>query len=383
MKIGINGRHLGPNKTGVGRYLINLLQEWKRSPRGHQFYVYTSTEQLEPEDRALFTAGSPIVHRQVSRPFGTSSFHLWYNWSLPRAMMKDGIDWFFSPDYFCPPHLSKSICRSLTIHDVSYLAHPEWFSLLYRFYGELFSKIPARTANIVFAVSKFSKSEILRFTKVEPERVIVTHEAVDSRFHPNGGDDTPQLKDLSFPYFLYVGKIFNRRHVQELIKAFERYLKISNNPNIQLVIRGKNETVPFQEIEIQIKDLNDRLGRLAILHPAFLTDNQLIALYQHARAFFYLSSYEGFGLPILESMACGVPTITVSATSIPEVAGDAAVYVDPKDIHGIADIMIRIMNDSAWVEDLRRRGLERTKMFAWSQTAEQTLKTIEASYART
>ena len=138
MRIAINGRHLGKNKTGVGRYLLSILEIWAKEAPKHEFFVYYSSEILQKEDLAVFENSNNIVPRKVPRPLKTNSFLLWYIFSLPRAVRKDKIDFFFSPDYFLPPFL-RDIPSSMTIHDVSYLAHPEWFSIPYRVYCQIFS----------------------------------------------------------------------------------------------------------------------------------------------------------------------------------------------------------------------------------------------------
>lgn len=379
MNVGINGRHLGPNKTGVGRYLFSLLQQWQHDSHGHRFFVYTSTEQLEPEDQTLFVAGSPIIHHHIPRPFQTNSFHLWYNWSLPQAMAKDDIDWFFSPDYFCPPFLRRRIGRSMSIHDASFLSHPEWFPWLYRLSCQVYSRYPASQANIIFTLSEFARREILQQYRVDPGKVIVTPLAADPKFSPDQMQPL-LIPDLGTAYFLYVGKILNRRHVRELLLAFRSYLIDNSDTKIQLVIRGQDETHPPQHIEQLIASINAELGRPAVVCPAFCNDQQLVQLYRNARAFFYLSTYEGFGLPVLEALACGTPTVTVRASSIPEVAGEAAVFVDPMNAEQLQTTIRRLASDEPWVSELRRRSRLQVKRFSWATTSDRILEAIERSY---
>lgn len=379
MKIGINGRYLGPNKTGVGRYLYNLLKVWSSNQHGHEFIVYYSNEQLQPEDRALAERGHSVIFRHLSRPFRTNSFHLWYNFSLPRTIISDGIDFFFSPDYFLPP-LRKSIHRSLTVHDVSYLSHPEWFPFMYRIYGQLYSKRPARTADIVFTVSQFSKQEILKNIEIPEQRVVVTSEAADTTFRSSGVQGALSNFGFKKAYFLFVGKIFNRRHVDAALHAFTRYLASSRDTTTQFVIRGNNETRPRIDILGIAKKINADFNRDAVIFPGYISDEELVTLYQQATGFFYLSSYEGFGLPVLEALACGVPTVTVRGSSITEVAGEAGIYVEPTDIEGLKYIMNRLITDPAWVTSVRNRSIQQAQRFSWQKTATETLLAIEKVY---
>jgi len=377
MRVGINARYLGPNKTGVGRYLSNLLQAWTLKPRGHEFYLYVSTEQLDSMDRKI-VARSPFTLRRVPRPFKTHSFQLWYLWAMPRALIQDDIDFFFSPDYFLPPIPSSRIRRALTIHDVSYLAHPEWFPLPYRIYSKIFSKRQARQADIIFTVSEYSKQEIIKLVGVPGNRIQVTPEAAEKRYHPakNPKESINEL-GIGKRYFLYVGTVFNRRNVDQLITAFNKYLGSSNDRATQLVIRGKNETRPWIDMQGLVSSANRVAGRQAIVILDFINDQQLINLYQDALGFFYLSDYEGFGLPVAEALACGIPTITTQSSSLPEVGGEAAIYIDPRDSEGIRRIMQKLINDKNWTQSLKEKSLRQAQKFSWENTADLTLQAME------
>lgn len=381
MKIGINGRHLGPNKTGVSRYLLSLLQEWQRAPRGHQFFVYTSTEKLEPEDEALFVSGSPIIHRRIPRPIGTNSFHLWYNWSMPRTMIRDGINWFFSPDYFCPPFFPRSIRRSMTLHDISFFTHPAWFPLVYRLSCELYSRRPAKHADLIFTISDFSKKEIINEYGIPSQHILITPLAAENKFSPGLYTPSP-ISEISGPFFLFVGKILNRRHIKEMLLAFKSYLRQQSDISTQFIIRGRDETHPAQDIKQLVSEINSEMDRAAVIMLDYCDDRQLIQLYRNTQAFFYLSTYEGFGLPVLEALACGTPTVTVKETSIPEVAGEAAVYVDPTNIGELRRVMSRLLTDTPWTSDLRCRSVAQARKFSWENTANATLRAIEKAYAK-
>jgi glycosyltransferase involved in cell wall biosynthesis len=380
MNIGLNGRYLGKHKTGVGRYLVSLLQEWKRNPRGHTFYIYVSNEELTPEDEALFNLGSPLVLRRVRRPIGTNSFHLWYNWTFPRAMVRDSIDWFFSPDYFSPLLIPKKIRRSQALHDISFVTRPKTFSMLFRIYCFIWSVIPSHSANLIFAVSEYTKNEISRFLRIPDNKIIVAAGAADPIFCPSEKRIIPQVEGLKGPFFLFVGKILNRRHLPELLEAFFRVIKERSDTSTQLVVRGANETVPYQDIQGQIKKINEAFGRPAIICPDYTHDSTLIELYQNTLGFCYLSTYEGFGLPVLEALACGSPVVTVQATSIPEVAGTAALYVNPKDPTDIGAALRQLLSNESLRTSLRENGLLRAQAFSWEISAKVILDSIQKAY---
>lgn len=375
MRVGINGRHLGPNKTGVGRYLLSLLNEWASSDKEHEFFVYYGNEELQTEDRAPFEKNPHMHLRHVRRPLG--SFHLWYNFSLPAALHRDKIDVFFSGDYFLPFFRLRGMRTCMTIHDVSYLAHPKWFPPLYRLYCALFSKRKAAHADVIISVSDYSKKEILKYTQAQAQNVYVIHEAASDTFSLKKVTDRALPSDISLPYFLFVGKILNRRHVWELIRAFKLFSEQVPYPQAHLLLRGDNETNPHQDIEGLANGLNRELKRDAVRFLPRISDQELATLYQSTAGFFYLSSYEGFGLPVLEALACGAPTVTVRASSIPEVAGDAALYVDPTDEKEIALIMQRLLQDQSWLSEIREKSIEQAKKFSWEKAARQTLEIME------
>lgn len=380
MHIGLNGRYLGTNKTGVGRYLLSLLQEWRRNPQGHTFTVYVSDEVLTPEDQDLFRGQSPIRLRRIPRPLHTRSYHAWYNWTLPRAMLQDHVDWFFSPDYFSPLYLPPKIRRSQVLHDVSFLAHPNWFSLPFQVYCQIWSKRPATTADLLFAVSEYSKFEIQKYISVPEKKIIVAHGAAEPKFQPASIPSKIELYGLHGPFFLYVGKILNRRHVPQLLEAFMRVAQEHAEVPVQLLIRGANETHPYINIEERIRSINSTLGREAIVYPKYISDSNLIGLYQSALGFCYLSTYEGFGLPILESLSCGTPVITVNATSIPEVAGDAGLYVDPTSVDQIAEQLRLLLTNESFRHERKVMSLKQSKNFSWGNTAIKILDELAASY---
>lgn len=379
MRIGINGQYFGPGKTGVGRNISNLLSLWGNTAHAHEFWVYYSDEELDAEDAAVL--GTPNVHGvHLPRPFGTHWFHLWYNISLPRALARDRVDCFFSPDYFCPVVLPRHLLRCLTIHDVSYIVHPEWYSWQYRMYCTVNSVWPARRADCILTASEYQRQEIIRYLKIIPERVHVTARAADLRFRPAGAQaSTPLPSGITGPFFLFVGMIFNRRHVVEALDAFERFARRTRDRTTQFVLRGKDLTLPAQHIAEKSRAINARLGRNAVIQLPFVSDETLITLYQRAAGFLYLSTYEGFGLPVLEALACGTPTVTVHATAIPEAAGEAAVYVDPEDPEALSRVLERLINDTAWVQTLRQESLAQARQFTWARTARETLDAIEST----
>lgn len=377
MRIGINGTHLASDSTGVGRYLHSLLKVWSQDQSQHEFFIYSQNEVARKESNAFLFSKRNITFRTPSSAYFKDVHALWYNIFLPRAVRKDTIDIFFSSDYYLPPFLPN--CRKvMTIHDVSYFAHSEWFNPVDRLYFDVYSKRAAEKADIVFTVSEFSKNEILKYIHLPSERIQAILEAADPKFIP-GSPDRVFLEKLGIHsrYFLFVGEMFTRRNVPEMLNAFAKYLDQNNDHETQFVLRGKNKTYPYVDIDALIERINHEQDRKAVVVLPYLDDPSLIKLYQGTSGFFYLSTYEGFGLPVLEALACGVPTVTVQASSIPEVAGDSVLYVDPKQEQQLVDAMHTLFHDHDLVKMLQQKSVNQAAQFSWRRAADQTILSME------
>jgi glycosyltransferase involved in cell wall biosynthesis len=302
------------------------------------------------------------------------------HWLLPRAVRKDQVDILFCPAYVGPIFYRGKI--ALILHDIIYQARPElynWPSMWDKILLKKFSQISAQKAKIIFVPSEFSKQEVLKYYQVDPDRVMVTQWGVDQNFQPI--DDKDKLEAIKKKYqikdkfIFYIGSIFNRRHLPEAIKAFAHLAP--QLADYQFLIVGVNYTNPFIDIDGLIKEVNQKLGRPAILHQEYLNGRELALLYNAADLLVYLSDYEGFGLPVLESIACGTPIVTSSVASIPEVAGQAAIYIqDNSNVEEISQAIYQGLTDQQLRRDLIARGLEQVKKFSWQKCARQTLDVL-------
>lgn len=412
MLIVIDAHNLEGRRTGVGRYLINLLKEWTKFdlPKDLKFILYFKKE--IPVD--LSSCDDDRFEKKILKaPFGYESNAFFVHYLLPQAAKRDKADILFCPGYVAPLFYRGKI--ALALHDIIYEARPElynWPSAVDKILLKKVSKISAKKAKVIFTCSEFSRQEILKYYQVRPEKVLAIPLAADECFNPDVGGSTSK-------FILYVGSIFNRRHLSEAILAFE---KIAGQlPDEQFLIIGANHTSPFTphlsrikkflrkalhflsveifyakhspqkargkaqsskgagfiDIDGLIKSANQKLKRPAILRKDYSSDNDLISLYRDADLLVWLSDYEGFGLPILEAMACGTPVITTPAASIPEVAGQAAIYVkDPKNIDEIAQVIYNVLTSENLRQDLIKRGLEQAKKFSWKKCARKTLNAL-------
>ena len=359
MKIGIDARELGGRPTGVGRYLAPLLGAWAAEPsmRRHDLVCYVPAAPAPSTAATLAALGATV--RVVPGGAGTA----WEQYRLPAAARVDRLDLFFAPAYTAPLVLSCPIV--VTIHDLSYVAHPEWFQPRERWRRTLLTRLTARRATRILTDSEFSRDEVVRLLGVAPGRVTVI--PLGLGLPVTAGAPLPRD-----PLLLYVGSIFNRRRLPDLIAAFA--IVARNHPGATLELVGENRTWPRQDLEAVIAAIG--CGTRIRLR-SWIADEELAALYARASAFAFLSEYEGFGLTPLEALARGIPAVVLDTPVAREVCADAALFVQPGDIPGTAETIERAMFDP----DVRARILTaaRTQVarYSWPATAAATLDALE------
>ena len=290
---------------------------------------------------------------------------LWQQTTLLRRLRPD---WFVST-YFLPPLTPGR--AALLVHDLSFRARPDFFPRAVALYMHLLTGQAIRRAEVVVALSEFTRQELMRFYPVAPERVVVVPPGVGPEYTSQGDPaaDRTALAALgvSQPYVLAVGNIHPRKNLERLLGAW-------------LSLSATHQAVPRM-----VWAGLDRWGSSRLLNRARAAGVQLLgyveparlpALYRQAEALAYPSLYEGFGLPPLEAMACGTPVLTANTTSLPEAVGSAAVTVCPTDVGAIADGLARVLFDVALRRDLRARGLGHAAQFRWERAAEQLLRAL-------
>lgn len=271
---------------------------------------------------------------------------------LTRALRKlSDSDLFFSPGYNSP-----LICPApfiFTIHDLSHVYCPENSSPLIRLYYSTILKRNCHRAASILTVSEFTRRQIVEWAGVSPEKVVNVSCGVDPAYHP-GGD----VYGLPFSYLLCVS---NRKRHKNEFRAVEAFARAGISTHVQLVFTGKTTS--------ELSDCIAQHGVSACVHfTGVVPEAQLPSLYRGALALVFPSLYEGFGLPILEAMACGTPVVTSNVTAMPEVAADAALLVDPASVDEIAQAIKQIVGEPALRASLQEKGLARTAEFSWGKT---------------
>jgi glycosyltransferase involved in cell wall biosynthesis len=259
-----------------------------------------------------------------------------------------------------------SFCKTvITLHDILFESHPQYFSPLFTLRSKLLMRTSAARATHIFTVSEYSKKEISSRYKVHSENITVIHNGADQRrFYP-GADGVQVIEDKglrSKQYILTVGRLEPRKNHISLINAYAQL-----DTDMPLVIIGQRH-FGYQQIEMRISELG-LAGRVHIFES--ISDADLASFYRHASFFVYPTWAEGFGMPVIEAMASGVPVITSNTTSLLEIAGDAAILIAPDDVPGLRNAMARLFGNDELVQELVEQGRVRAKYFGWNQSAEK------------
>lgn len=351
--IGIDARELLGATTGVGRYLGELLRRWAARPDAalRRFVLYTP----EPLDVRFESA---VDERVLGGGRGT----WWEQTTLKTAVDRDAPDVFFAPAYTAPLGLRMPL--AVTIHDVSFSAHPEWFRWREGTRRRWLTRRAARDARIVFTDSKFSRGEIVRYYGVPTDRIEVIPPGVTAR--AAGAARTRE------PLVLYAGSLFNRRRLPDLIAAFA--MASGDSPLARLVIAGDDRTWPAQDLAAVARD-HGVAGRVE--QRNYVSDEELASLYARACVFAFLSEYEGFGLTPLEALAAGVPIVVLDTAVAREVYGEAAHYVAKGDIAGTAAAIRACLASARPGAEQIERAPAVVARYSWDFAAERTLAGLE------
>jgi glycosyltransferase involved in cell wall biosynthesis len=362
VRIGVDARELTGQPTGVGRYLSGLLAEWSTGERArrHEFVLYAH----EPLTISLDTRR--FATRIVSGAGGT----WWEQRQLPAAASKDHLDVFFAPGYTAP--LLLAVRLVVAIHDVSFAAHPEWFTAREGFRRRLLSRRAAAAAIAVITISEFSRGELVERLGVPESRIHVIPPGVTQLKHVSS--TSLSASTAARPSVLYVGSIFNRRHVPDLVRAFGTVARSHSDATLQLV--GENRSHPHQDIANAItrEGLNG-----CVRWRAYVPDQELSALYRSSRAFAFLSEYEGLGLTPLEALAAGTPSVLLDTPVARESCGEAALYARRGDIAGIGAALERLLFDQGTRDRLLGLAPAVLSRYNSARAAERTLAVLEGS----
>ena len=357
MRIGIDARKL--HDFGIGTYIRNLLRQLTRIDQSTEFVVF-----CRPQDvSALASLGNNF--RVVTETAG--NYSLAEQLRIPLALRREGVTLFHAPHYVLPPLVS---CRSVvTIHDCIHLMFPQYLPNRFALgYARASMAYATRRATRVLTVSESSKRDIIRFFGTSPDKIDVIPNAFNERFSVEPKEeDVARVREryqLQDAFVLYAGNVKPHKNLERLIEAFS-LVRRRGLGNLKLVLIG-DEISKYAALR--------RAVHRHQLHPyvrfiGFMPEETLAVMYRLAGVFVFPSLYEGFGLPPLEAMASGTPVVTSNVSALPEVAGDAALLVDPYDPVAIADAIHDVLTNDSLRSLLCKKGRQRASQFSWEASA--------------
>lgn len=366
MKIAINTRLLVKDKLeGIGRFTFEIL---KRISVNHPEHEFVFLFDRKPDEDFKFS--SNVTLQKVSPPTRHSLLiKWWFDVSLPKVLKRINPDVFVSPDGFLP---KTNLCPLIPVfHDLNFEHYPNFLPYsIAKLYQKRFPVYAKRSSKII-TVSNFSKQDIVKTYNIEESKIDVVYNAVSANFSTLPEEEKIETRKKysgGKEYFIYVGSLHERKNIHGLLKAFSLF-KEKSGSDMKLLLVGEKmwATAPISE-NLQ-KDVVF-LGRLS--------DNNLGKVLASAYALTYFSFYEGFGIPLIEAMNCGVPVLCSNTTSLPEVGADACLLANPESLEEMSGLMSKILEDKDLRSSLIEKGFRRAKDFSWEESAENFMKIIES-----
>ena len=382
MKLGLDAR-LFYNNTGIGRYTRSLFFEYQKAQlfQEHPLVLLSDVPLPSPGKQGFPQSDE---HAQDCWPehvqLATAACKrriLWTNWYAPLLLREQTVDVYHGVCNFELP--LRKVCRYvLTIHDLIPLFFPELVPRKHLLFFRLFMKRAAHTADLIITDSEHSKQDIVRYLRVPEEKIRVIYLGYDppqqKQLGPQVVQSVLRTYGITKPYLLFVGVIEPKKNLERLVDAFTMLrAKYARGEDLQLVLAGGkgwlSDTLYRKVKELKLEQ--------QVIFTGFVPDEDLPLLYTEAEAFVFPSIYEGFGLPVLEAMACGTPVVTSKVSSLPEIAGDAGILVDPYQADDIYEGMLWVLKDRSKREEMIRLGDIQARKFSWRKSAEETWRVYE------
>ena len=383
MRIGIDIRAVGYQRTGDETYTLQLIKSLEKIDSENQYFLYTdvsSEKEVKKVKQLLSLTNGNFRIISVS----PSQKMFWTMYSLPKQAKKDRLD-ILHVQYITPLFLSKNIKLVTTIHDVSFTRFPEFINKKDLFLLRLFIKMSLKKADKIIAVSKFTRNEIIDVYKVDKNKVAVIYNGgVAEEFKkPISNEDVLEFRkkyDIMESYLLFLGTLQPRKNIPFLIDSFvglkRKYKNNQKIDNLTLVLRGSKNGHNYDN------RIDEILEKIELKYPGiykqikfvdYISNEEIPLIFKGATAFCFTSVYEGFGLPLLESMSVGVPVIANEGSCFPEIIGDAGMLYDDKNSNDFIEKTKQLIEDGFLRRKLIEKGLGRVKFFSWDKNAEQTI----------
>jgi glycosyltransferase involved in cell wall biosynthesis len=375
MKIAVIARMLRRGKIeGIGMFARETLQRITKQHPEHQFAFLFDRPY---DDEFTFSENvRPLILSFPARH--PAQIAWWHQVSLKKYLQKNSHDILISPDGSIP--LRSPVPTLAVIHDINFEHFPADLPFSFRHYYRYYYPKIAKAATRIVTVSEFSKSDIINRYNIDAGKIDVVYNAVGDSFRPIDGTMINTVRSRyssGSPYFLFVGSIHQRKNIDGMIRAFDKF-KENVPSDMKLIFAGAKRWWKKETEDA----FHQSLYKNDIIFTGRVSDEQLTELIGSALALVLASKFEGFGIPILEAMKCGVPVITSDVTAMPEIAGDAALLVDPFSTDSISEAMRKIFQDDSLRQSLISKGIERAKKFTWDESATQLWKSVERILAK-
>lgn len=363
MIIGIDASRTAKQlKTGTETYSTELIKALSKIDRKNEYILYTP---LDISDK-LPNLGTNFTQKIL--PFGK----FWTQLRLSYEFLYEKPDVFFVPAHTLPLVVPKN--SVVTLHDLGFKHYPELYSSTDLNYHNWAMGHSVKNVKHIIAISEFTKKDIMKYFTIDPTKISVIYEGYDQDvFKPLKNRNNSEK-----PYILFIGRLEEKKNIVGMIKSYE-ILRKENKIRHQFILAG-SPGFGYEKIQSQISSLDDEIKK-DILLPGYVSQEKYVQLLKSADILFFCSFFEGFGLPPLEAMACGVPVVASNRTSIPEICGKAALLVDPEKPFEMAVALSKIINDTGLRKALISKGIARATLFSWEKCAKETLEVFEKCYS--
>lgn len=370
MRIAVNTRLLIKNKLGgIGFFTCQTLKRITRDHPEHEFFFIFDREW---DDEFIFSdnvvplkLGPPARH-----PF---LWHVWFQYRLPGLLKKIKADLFVSPDGFIP--LKSTVPALAAIHDINFHHFPGDLPFFVRKYYLKYFPLFAENATKIATVSEYSKLDLVKNYQISPEKIEVVYNGADEIFEPLTKEKQKEIRgkySQGEPFFIFIGALVPRKNLPRLLKAFDLF-KEKTKARHKLIFIG-DAMHSFREIDRTFSEMKFKKD---VIFAGRIPRVEIAMLLASSRALLFVSYFEGFGIPLIEAFRSGVPVVAGNRTSLPEIGGEGALYVDPFSVQSIAEGMLKVDQDESLREDLIAGGGKQKDKFTWERSAELLWESIE------
>lgn len=346
---------------GIGWFSFETLRRIVREHPEHQFiFIFDrpySEEFVFADNITPVVIGPPARHPVL--------FYIWFEFRIPKVLKEYKIDLFLSPDGYIS--LRTIVPQLAVIHDISFVHRPQDLPPIKRWYYNFFFPKFAHKATRIATVSNYSRTDIAKTYRIDAKKIDVVYDGCNENFRPFSNEEQKKIREKftgGVPYFLFVGALHPRKNVAGLLKAFDAFKLKTRREEKMLVVGGEmHKTGEISQTWQKMQFKND------VVFTGRVSQEELYRIYAAALALTFVPFFEGFGIPILEAMNAGVPVICSNTTSMPEVGGDAVIYVEPENARQIAEAMEKMTSDRNFRNELIKKGLIQKNKFSWDKTA--------------